>query len=183
MRQKFAFYPDQTRARLEPYAGAKKAALIFAAAVTGIVGLHSLYLQADATIEPGHRGDLLNQPRDAFAQKPSQRAPEQVPPSVNASLLLTSEAEPATARSAIDSGPAAAGQSQVSEGPAARGLGESSSDLPNKIGNPPPPPKKKSVQSRRGGAGGVYAQYPYSGYGGQWAWYSHRPSPSPFFHY
>jgi hypothetical protein len=187
MRQKFVFYPDQTRARLEPHAAARKAAIIFGVVVAGIIGLHVLYPAADAAIEPGPRADLLNQPRDVSALALSQTASAQVLrlPPVDAPLMQASEAELATTRStATDSGPAPAGQFQVSGSAIAQGPGESASEvLPNKTANPPPAPKKKSAQLRRSNIGGAYAQYPYGGYGGQWAWYSHRPSPSPFFHF
>ena len=204
MRQKFAFYPDGTRSRHEPYAVAKKAAIVFGLVVAGVAAMHVLYPSVDAAADASRAGDVQNQAQnnqapDRLGQGPgAQHLTEQAPLPVSASPLPPAaiaadqtaprvaasqdgdaSQKPAPGPENHASSEAKAGENRPGENRGGEAQNAPSSERPTgKVAERSHSTKKKSSQPRHNGGDGVYAQNPYwGGYASQWA-YAQRSSHS-----
>lgn len=177
MRERFFIDPDRTRPRSEPYAGARKAVLVIALALTGVAAIHSLYPQDNAAADPTRGTDLTTPAPTTLTQVlPAATAnPTPAVPSTNSLHALTVAAEQTTSGAgALESG--TAGQLQVSE---TQGR---TAEQPSAKVEASPAPKQKTVRHRSNREVNPYAQYGYRD-NRSWAWYSQRPTASPFFHF
>jgi hypothetical protein len=172
MRERFVIDPDRTKPRSEPYAAARKIALILALALTGVAGIHSLYPQGNAAADASRSSDRPN----TLAQVLPAAAADPMPVVASANSLHgpAVEAERATGGQ-IPAESSAAGQLQVPEN-----QGRASPEQPpGKVAEASPSPKQKVARHRSNRESSPYAYRDNR----SWAWYSQRPSASPFFHF
>jgi hypothetical protein len=176
MRERFVIDPDRTKPRSEPYAAARKVALILALALTGVAGIHSLYPQGNAAADARRSGDRPTPAPNTLAPTLAATNPMPVASPTNSAQALRVEAQQPAAGSILAESRAAA-QLQAPEN-----QGRISPEQPPaKVAEASPPPKQKAVRHRSTREAAAYAPYGYRE-NRSWAWYSQRPA-APFFHF